>query len=191
MDNKEINEIESLELITRMIKNARQQVRATIDRRLLLICGYMTVAVGLSIWVINRVTSFYYTSFLWLLIPLVCYPVGRRLTQREADYTPSYIYRLLHALSVLIICLCITVGLCTLWVAFPVFFVEGLLVSLWVVAVGLLMNYRFILYGGIVGLALAHGLLFLPPDTYQLPGFLLIVVCSILIPGHLLKKKLD
>ena len=189
MERDKMSERESLELITEMIRNARQQVKTRIHPNVLLICGYASVIVALLIWVIRYYSSWYYVSFLWLAIPLICMPLCLRLNREKGGYTGGYIDRVVNRISVVIAVLCVTAGLSTLWVAFPVFFVEGMLVSLWVMTVGLLIDYKFVIYGGIAGLVLAHGLLFLQNDLWQIPLFVCIVVVSILIPGHLLKNK--
>lgn len=189
MEKDKMSERESLELITEMIRNARQRMKTRIHPNVLLICGYASVIVALLIWVIRQYSSFYYVSFLWLLIPLICMPVCIRLNKEKGGYTGGYIDRVVNRISVIIAVLCVTAGLSTLWVTFPVFFVEGLLISLWVVVIGLLIDYRFVVYGGIAGLVVAHSLLFLQDDIWQIPLFACIVLVSILIPGHLLKNK--
>lgn len=189
MEKDKMSERESLELITEMIRNARQRMKTRIHPNVLLICGYASGIVALLIWVIRQYSSFYYVSFLWLLIPLICMPVCIRLNEEKGGYTGGYIDRVVNRISVIIAVLCVTAGLSTLWVTFPVFFVEGLLISLWVVVIGLLIDYKFVVYGGIAGLVVAHSLLFLQDEIWQIPLFACIVLVSILIPGHLLKNK--
>lgn len=189
MEKDKMSERESLELITEMIRNARQRMKTRIHPNVLLICGYASLIVALLIWVIRQYSSFYYVSFIWLLIPLICMPVCIRLNTEKGGYTGGYIDRVVNRISVIIAVLCVTAGLSTLWVTFPVFFVEGLLISLWVVVIGLLIDYKFVVYGGIAGLLVAHSLLFLQDDIWQIPLFACIVLMSILIPGHLLKNK--
>lgn len=189
MEKDKMSERESLELITDMIRNARQRMKTRIHPSVLLICGYASVIVALLIWVIRYYSSFYYISFLWLLIPLFCMPLCMRLNKEKGGYTGGYIDRVVNRISMVIAVLCVTAGLSTLWITLPVFFVEGLLVSLWVLMIGFLIDYKFVIYGGIAGLVLSHSLLFLQDDIWQIPLFACIVVVSILIPGHLLKNK--
>ena len=61
MDNKKLNEQESLELITQMIQNTKFKMVKNAGTPFL-IWGYMTVVTSLLV---------YYWQFLWLLMPAV------------------------------------------------------------------------------------------------------------------------
>lgn len=191
MEERSMNEIESLGLITQMIQNARTNLRAKINRYALLLWGYVIVIVAMAVWLINLTAPFAYSSFLWFLIPLICYPAVYFLSKRGEVIPPSYIEKVIDYVTVMIGILCATAALSTIWVAYPVFFIEGLLISLWMFVLGLLIKYKPVIVGAVVGMALAHCLLFIGNALYHIPVFALIVVVAVLVPGHILKKHID
>lgn len=56
MEDREINEIESLELISMMVKNARTNLRAKINSSILLVWGYAVVIISIFIWILKKDT---------------------------------------------------------------------------------------------------------------------------------------
>lgn len=191
MEERNMNEIESLGLITQMIQNARTNLRAKINRYALLLWGYVIVIVAMAVWVINITVPFAYASFLWFLIPLICYPAVHFLSKRGEVVSPSYIEKIIDYVTVMIGILCATTALSTIWIASPIFFIEGLLISIWMFMIGLLIKYRPVVVGAVIGMVLAHCLLFIGSSLYHIPMFALIVVVAVLIPGHILKKYID
>ena len=86
MDNKKLNEQESLELITQMIQNTKFKMVKYAGTPFL-VWGYMTVVTSLLVWYLLKETGNYYWQFLWLLMPAVSYPVtiySQRKKQRMA-----------------------------------------------------------------------------------------------------------
>ncbi len=73
MDNKKLNEQESLELITQMIQNTKFKMVKNAGTPFL-VWGYMTVVTSLLVWYLLKETGNYYWQFLWLLMPAVSYP---------------------------------------------------------------------------------------------------------------------
>ena len=70
MDNKKLNEQESLELITQMIQNTKFKMVKNAGTPFL-VWGYMTVVTSLLVWYLLKETGNYYWQFLWLLMPAV------------------------------------------------------------------------------------------------------------------------
>ena len=70
MDNKKLNEQESLELITQMIQNTKFKMVKYAGTPFL-VWGYMTVVTSLLVWYLLKETGNYYWQFLWLLMPAV------------------------------------------------------------------------------------------------------------------------
>jgi len=69
MDNKKLNEQESLELITQMIQNTKFKMVKYAGTPFL-VWGYMTVVTSLLVWYLLKETGNYYWQFLWLLMRL-------------------------------------------------------------------------------------------------------------------------
>ena len=68
MENKKLNEKESLELISQMIQNTRTRVEKD-GGTPFLIWGYGTVIISLLVWYMVASTGKYEWQYLWFLLP--------------------------------------------------------------------------------------------------------------------------
>ncbi len=190
MEDRKINELESLDIITVMIGNARKNIRAKINCNTILVFGYSTVAVSLLIWLLKMYDVFIYSSFLWFLIPIVSFPSVRIFSRKETVPERSYLDISLGYITILFGIVCSSIAISSIWVPFPVLFIEGILFNIWIVVVGLLIKFRPVVAGGIAGLLLTQGLLFVQGEIYQIPLFAMVPIFSIIIPGHIFKKAI-
>lgn len=191
MDEKRINEHESLELITTMIQNARTNLRAKINCNTLLLWGYSTVIMSIIICCIKKYNLFPYSSLLWLVIPLFCYPAMKYLSVKDTTKIKSYLDKVIVYISVLYTAVCTATGIATIWTFFPVYFMEGLLFSMWAAIIGLLIKYKPVVWGGVIGIVISFSLLFIQEETIQIFIFGIIPIFTIIIPGHLFKKSIS
>lgn len=191
MEDRRLNEAESLDLITKMIKNARTNQRAKINCNILLIWGYTTAMVTIIIWLMKMYDVFSLSSLLWFLIPIICYPTTKYLSGKDHIHVKSYIDRTIDYVSILFIVVCSTVAITSIWTTFPVLFMEGMLSSMWIIIIGLLIKYKPVIWGGILGIMAAHSLLFISNTISQIPIFAAIFIISIIIPGHLFKRSIS
>jgi hypothetical protein len=190
MEERKINEAESLELIGMMVKNARTNLRAKINSRILLLWGYATVAVSVLVWALRKWELFPYASLLWLLIPLVCLPVTYCLYAGDKVKVKSWLDVTTGYITVLNVLVCVMVALSAVWTGMPVLFIEGVLFGMWITVTGLLIRYRPVVYGGAAGIVLSLCLLFVPEEADRILLFAFIPVFSVIIPGHLFRKNI-
>ncbi|HCM19639.1 MAG TPA: hypothetical protein DIC46_02460 [Porphyromonadaceae bacterium] len=192
MKERELNNDESFKLIIQMIHNARTNIRARINSRILLCWGYVSAGMSVIIFFLKtQLPAFGYSSLLWLVVPIICYPVSLYLSRTEQTQEKTFFDRLINYISLLFIVTCTTVAFSTFIAEYPVFFIEGLLISIWVTLVGLLVKYKSVVWGGIIGIILSHTLLFLPQSHYQILLFALILVISVIIPAHLFQSGIS
>ncbi|MDH6309420.1 magnesium-transporting ATPase (P-type) [Dysgonomonas sp. PFB1-18] len=189
MEDKKLDEKESLIIITEMIKNARTNLRAKINCNTLLIWGYTTVIISFLVWFLKKNSYISWSSLLWLLIPLICIPTTLYLHSKDKTKITSYIDKSIFNITILFALVCTTTALSTIIVDFPILFIEQLLISMMIVIVGALINYKPIIWGGITGIIAAHILLFIPDMVSQIPIFAATFILSIIIPGHIFKKS--
>ena len=72
MEERKLNEKESLELITQMIQNTKDRMAENSGTPFLL-WGYVTVIISLLVWFLLKETGNNNWQFLWLLMPAVSY----------------------------------------------------------------------------------------------------------------------
>lgn len=192
MDEREINNSESFDLIVKMIHNVRTNLRAKINSSILLVWGYVSVFIAIVIFFIKTSPiNFTYSSLLWLLVPLICYPVSVYLTRKEKTPEKTFLDRMISYITILFIFVCGTMPFSTLGIEIPIFFIEALLFSLWATIIGLLIKYKPVVWGGIIGIVLSHILLFISNSDFQILAFAAILVVAIIVPGHLFKSAIS
>jgi len=101
MEEKRMTEQESLTIITQMITNAQANLRSRIDSNMLLGWGYVTIAVAIGVWFVKTYYPFPYSSFLWLIVPAICFPLSIYARRKQKVYTKSYIDRLIENLAII------------------------------------------------------------------------------------------
>lgn len=173
-----------------MIEQARANIDSKMGPSVLLFWGYTTVVVGLVIAILGYLGLWPHRSFLWLLIPLICYPRIIKYIKKSNGKHPSYLDISINYISLLYIVICTTVAVASVWITFPVFFIEGLLISMWTVTIGVLVKFKKIMLGGIFGIILSHLFLFFNDQNLEIVLFVSIIFCSFVIPGHLFSASL-
>jgi hypothetical protein len=201
MEEKEINEKESLEIISRMIQSTKDKIRVVSGKKLFCF-GYFSAFLGVVIYALSALTSNYPWFFGWLLI----YFVGLLLlllpfNKRIEVYT--YTDRLVGKVWKVIICLfLLTCGMMMvfqrifdssliglLMIPFPILFASiGLTVS------GIIIRERSLQYFPMISFCIAFYMileLFVnvePTITWHLEMSLAFIIASV-IPGHILNHK--
>ena len=70
MEERKLNEKESLELIAQMIQNTKNRLETNCGMPFLF-WGYTTLFVSLLIWFLVVTTGNYYWQYLWFLLPII------------------------------------------------------------------------------------------------------------------------
>jgi hypothetical protein len=90
MEEKQLNEKESLELITQMIRNTQQRIEKG-NGIPFLIWGYTTVLVSLLVWYMLKSTGNDYWNLLWFLIPSIGFTAMTITMQKENKGVKTYL----------------------------------------------------------------------------------------------------
>ena len=97
MEEKQLDARESIELITRMIRNTRQRLERNAGRPFL-VWGYTTVAVSLLNYALNIAGADPAWSLTWFLIPLLGVVLMRLFPTRKSTEPRTEIDRIVNAL---------------------------------------------------------------------------------------------
>ncbi|MDL2256429.1 hypothetical protein LJC38_07590 [Parabacteroides sp. OttesenSCG-928-K15] len=189
MQDKQLNEKESLELIAQMIRNTRQKMEEN-SGTMFLIWGYSTVIVTMLVWILLSKTGDYMWQWLWFLLPIsgtlgaVFYTKNRKKKPRAVTYVDkviNYIWLILGITGFLLSMVSIVLRL-------PILFIIVLIMGIGTTLTGLVVNFRPLTVSGIVGMVLSVALPFLEWKM-QMPAFALIFLFMMVIPGHYLNYK--
>lgn len=189
MQDRPLNEKESLELISRMIRNTQQRMEEG-SGTMFLIWGYTTVIVTMLVWGLLMKTGNYQWQWLWFLLPVtgnilsVVYTKKREKKPRVSTYVDkviSYIWIVLGITGFLLSAVSILHRL-------PILFIIVLIMGIGTTLTGLIVRFRPLVVSGIVGMVLSVVLSFLSWKI-QMPVFASIFIIMMIIPGHYLNYK--
>ena len=192
MQEKFLNEKESLELITRMIRNTQRKLERGAGGPML-IWGYATIITTITVWIALRVTQDYHCHFLWFLIPVIGM-IGMMMRKKQTegvrtylDKVIGYIWLVLGVTGFIISALSIMTPMWTL----PILFIIIIIMGMGSVLTGLVSDFRPMVIGGIVALLISIPHYMIKVDVFdvQLLSFVLAFISMYIIPGHILNYK--
>jgi hypothetical protein len=190
LQERPLDEKESLELIARMIRNTQQGLERGAGFPML-IWGYATIFATLAVWIAVRLTSDYHYNFLWFLIPLIGL-VGMMLQKKHPagvrtylDQVIRYIWMVLGSTAFMLSVMSITTSLWTL----PILFIIILIMGIGIVLTGLVIAFKPAIIGGIVALLIGVAHYLIPDYDMKMLTFALAFVVMYIIPGHILNDR--
>lgn len=190
MEEKRISEQESLELITRMIKETQEYANRKAAYPFL-IWGYTTVFVTLAVWGVGLRIGFSKASLLWLVLPIVGGLLMYVCREREEEVrVKNHVERFVGHIWLVLGCLGGAYSLLSGWVSIPILFIIVLLMSIGVTLTGLAIKLSSLTVCGAIGLCLSFVFHFMPNSVMQLPVFAFTFVVMMIVPGHIMHCKL-
>ncbi|MCI1778545.1 MAG: hypothetical protein LKI53_01145 [Bacteroidales bacterium] len=191
-DNKVLNEKESLEIITRMIRNTQHKLERNAGKPFL-VWGYATVFATAAVAVAIGITNNPYWNYLWFLIPVIGIPftlLGKKHQKGIRTYVDQvigYIWIVFGIVGFIISCISI-IPVMWRW-KIPVLFMILLLMGMGTTLTGLVTKFRPSIVGGILSIILAFGIYFVSGWLLTLLLFALTFVVMMIIPGHILNYR--
>ncbi len=203
MEDKKMTEKESLELITAMINRTRE--RYVGDGNIMLMWGYLSVAVAALLWIMLLVTHNQAWNWLWFLIGVIggiATPIMDK-KQRVKSGVKSYSDKLTSQIWTIVGCsafvatlFCLGFSLFMGYDAWKMMFAFALIiVPMAEMAQGIVIKEKSLVAGGAIGLAcgifivccIAAGVpLYI---NMILPIFIVAFICMMIIPGHIINNK--
>lgn len=187
MEDKILNEKESLELISKMIQNSQQKIKAG-NGLTFLIFGYTTLAISLLVYYLLRTTHNDLYNLVWLGIPLLGFILLYFMKKKEPRYSKTYIDRVINQIWTVI-------GLAVFFVSFlagifrfPVLAVLILLLGIATTLTGLTIKFKPLVVGGVLGM-ISFVLPFILNGYEQVLIYGICVFVMMVIPGHILNYK--
>ena len=188
MEDKQLNEKESLELIARMIRNTRQKLEK--GRGIpFLIWGYTTIAVSLLVWYLLSSTGNPHWNYLWFLIPVIGYPVMMRIIRKREKGVKTYIDRIIGYVWIVfgIAGLAVSTSAIFMW-HLPILFIIVLMMGTGTAITGMIIRFKPIIFSGYAGMLFSF-LCLIVKGYDSILVFALIFLVMMVIPGHILNWK--
>jgi hypothetical protein len=187
MEERQLTEKESLDLITKMIQSTREKVVRNAGTPLL-VWGYSTVIISVAVWYMVSTTGNYLWNLLWFLMGIsgLCY--GYSLRRQKQVKTHTYIDRVLSTVWWVLGITTMVMSVVTFLAKVPILFVVLLLIGVGITISGFLIRCVAMIIGGILGTL--SSLLFLwvtGVDMYLAFAVAFVLLC--VIPGHILNYE--
>ena len=189
MEEKSLNEKESLELITRMIQNTQNRLVGN-EGMPFLIWGYITVAVTIAVGLVLTLTQNYLWNGLWFAIPVLGWILTILFNKKTETGIKTYVDKVVWYVWIVIGIGCVlSAALCILNnLQMHILFIELLLVGSGAAITGLVIEFKAVTIGGFIGMALAFLMLFIAFEKMVviLAVFVAAFIVMMIIPGHIL-----
>ena len=204
MEEKKLTEKESLELISAMIARTKERYMLG-DGNIMLLWGYLTVAVSVTIWILLAVTHNPVWNWLWFLIWVIggtVTPVMARRKQQKfgvrtySDKLSSRIWSAVGYSAIASTFFCLGFMLFKGIDAWPMMFAFALVIVPFAEIVqGVVLDEKALMTGGALGLLAGIFTLCCIAGRVPLyviwfmPVFIAAFTCMMIIPGHILNHK--
>jgi hypothetical protein len=190
MEEQKFTEKESLELISRMIRNTQRKMEKGAGTPML-IWGSATIITTVIVWLFVRTTHNSYWNFLWFLIPALG-SMGMLLRKKHSrgirtyvDKVISDVWLVLGITGFTLSCLAI---LNIMW-PLPILFIIILIMGMGTVLTGLIAEFKPILYGGIAGMFLGVVQYLVSSYDAKMLIFAAVFFIMMIIPGYILNQR--
>ena len=201
MEEKRINAQEGIDIITAMVEATKNRLSIS-DGNVLLLWGYLTVAVSVAIWVLLHVTAHPAVNWLWFLIWIIGGTITPRIVKKSEKGAVSYSDRLSKGIWTMVgWCAIFATAVCLVmlalgkdsWAAMWLFAL--VIVGIGVAVQGMTLRERSMTIGGYVGTCcgivstcmVAAGMP-LYCDVF-IPLFIVSFAAMFIVPGHILRCK--
>ena len=190
MEEKNISQKESLELISKMIKETRTSIEKG-GGNIFLLWGYLSLVASVAVYALLLQTGDYRVQYLWFAMPLIGYPAMYFMLKKKEKEE-----KVVTFVSKTIAKIWIVIGICALLLslfmtinpmAFPILFVMALIINAGVALSGLVLEFKPISIAGFLGIFLSFGLLMIP-GIEQILVFASFSIIMLIIPGHILNS---
>ncbi len=189
MEEKQLNEKESLELIAQMIRNTQRKLEKGSGIPFL-IWGYVTVAVSLAVWYLFSTTGNPQWNFLWLAIPVLGFPLMLANLKKGSRQPKNYIDKIISYVWLVIGVSAFIPSFASAFMSgFPILFLVILLISIGTAITGLIIKFTPLIIAGFAGMFLSVLCLALRNSYDSILIFAALFLIVQVIPGHILNYK--
>ncbi|MDH6344037.1 putative membrane protein YedE/YeeE [Parabacteroides sp. PFB2-12] len=190
MQDRQLNEKESLELISRMIRNTQERMEEG-SGTMFLIWGYTTVIVTMLVREMLMRTGSYQWQWLWFLLP-VCGSIMTMIHLKKRSKKPrviTYVDKVINYIWTVLGITGFLLSVISIVYRLPILFFIVLIMGIGTTLTGLVINFRPLVIAGVLGMLLSSILVVRMPYTLQMLIFSLIFLVMMIIPGHYLNYK--
>lgn len=183
MEDKQLNEKESLELIAQMIQNTKQRMAKNAGAPFL-IWGYTTIIISLLVWFLLKETGNFNWQWLWFLLPTVALPLTLWTARKQEKLVTTYMDRVVgYVWAVFGIGAFFVSWVSIFFWSMSVLFVILLMMGMGTALTGLIIKMKTVTVCGTLGALASVGCIYVH-GLNQILVFAAAFVFMMVIPGH-------
>jgi hypothetical protein len=187
MEAKNLNEKESLELISQMIRNSRLKLEDG-NGIPFLIWGYTTFFVSLLVFLLVNTTGDYHNFWFWFLIPVIG-STGMFISRKSiVKHARNFIDRVIGNIWFVTGIAAFLISFCAIYFQIPILTTMFLIMGMGTALTGLVIKFRPLIISGFIGMASCI-VPFIIQGNEQIIVFGVIYLAMMVIPGHILNYK--
>jgi len=187
MEDKILNEKESLELISQMIRNTQQRLKEG-NGKPFLIFGYTTIAISMIVYSLLTLTQSNLSHLAWFGIPVIGFVIMYLSKKNEVKYSKTYIDRIVINIWTVIGASVMFVSIAAIFVRIPVMPLLILLLGIATTLTGLTIRFKPVIFCGVFGMA-SCVLPYVMNGYNQVLMYAICIFVMMVIPGHILHLK--
>ena len=202
MEERKLNEKESLELITQMITNTRNRMQ-TSNGNVYLLWGYTSIVIAILIYIIGFFSTHPGWNFLWFLIWIIGGTLTGHMMKKDKNSPKGYTDRLTEGVWTIVgYCALVSTALCLYFMfvkganCWSLMMVFGLFVIGFATSVqGVILKENSLIAGGGIGMGFGAFIMCcliagIPlENAWTTPLFILTFIFMMIMPGHILNHK--
>ena len=189
MEEKNLNSKESIELIAHMIQSTRSKLEKG-GSIYFLIWGYISFITTIAVYAALTISGNPHYNWLWFAIPVTGVPTMAFFQRRTPKKATTFLGRIIGYVWLVIGIVVMFVPVVSIFLdfRFPILAVIGILLSIGVTLTGLIIEFKTFWIAGLTCIALSFCTLFVK-GMDQIIIYGIIIIVSMIIPGHILKRK--
>jgi hypothetical protein len=187
MEASNLNEKESLELISQMIRNSRRKLEDG-NGIPFLIWGYTTFFVSMLVFFLVNAKGNYHYYWFWFLIPVIgsagMFLSGKSIKKHARNYIDRVIGNIWFVTGIAAFLL----SFCAIYFRIPILTTMFLIMGMGTALTGLVIKFKPLIISGFIGMASCI-VPFIIQGNEQIIVFGVIYLAMTVIPGHILNYK--
>lgn len=202
MEEKKLTEKESIQLIAEMISRTKERYIG--DGNIMLMWGWLTIAVTGMVWLMLALTLNPAWNWLWFLIPAaagIATPLMARKAEKVrgvktySDRISSQIWTTVGILGIITSAVCLGFNMAGIHIWSVMFIYALIIVPFGEMVQGIIVKEKSLVAGGGIGMTIGiFTACCLVGDItlyayWFLPMFMLAFLCMMLIPGYIINRK--
>src|SRR5574344_75161 len=193
MEDRILNNSESLELISSMIKNTQEKITKNSGTPFL-IWGYTTIIISRLVWGVSKDTLCGWSQALWFALPIIAFPLTLLSQRKKKVYVKTFVDSVISKIWIIfgvagfIVTILAFLSPVLGVTSMPILFSVLLLMAMGTALTGLVIKFNILTICGIVSMFLSSAcLIYRGLDSILV--FSAIFFIMMVIPGHILNSK--